>query len=39
LAPEQRARLNKDIQQFIEKGHFSKELISSTVKKIVPTKA
>jgi hypothetical protein len=27
--------LDKVIQEFIDKGHFSKELISSTIKKII----
>jgi len=31
----QRENLNKLIEEFIDKGHFSKELISSTIKKIV----
>ena len=32
---EQRQNLNRLIQEFINKGHFSKELISSTIKKII----
>ncbi|MGD1045963.1 MAG: response regulator [Bacteroidota bacterium] len=32
---EQRQNLNKLIEEFIEKGHFSKELITSTIKKII----
>jgi signal transduction histidine kinase/DNA-binding response OmpR family regulator/HAMP domain-containing protein len=32
---EQRQDLNKLIEEFIDKGHFSKELISSTIKKII----
>jgi CheY-like chemotaxis protein/anti-sigma regulatory factor (Ser/Thr protein kinase) len=32
---EQRQNLNRQTQEFIEKGHFSKELISSTINKII----
>ncbi len=32
---DQRRNLNRNIQDFIDKGHFSKELISSTIKKII----
>jgi len=32
---EQRQNLNKLIEEFIDKGHFSKELITSTIKKII----
>jgi len=32
---EQRQILNRNIQDFIDKGHFSKELISSTIQKII----
>jgi CheY-like chemotaxis protein len=35
VTPEQRRQLNAHIQQFIEKGQFSKEIISSTIKKII----
>ena len=35
ITEEQRENLNKLTQEFIEKGHFSKEIISSTIKKIV----
>ena len=35
ITHEQRQNLNKLIEEFIDKGHFSKELITSTIKKIV----
>ncbi len=35
---EKRDNLNKHIQDFIEKGHFSKEVISNTIKKIIQQK-
>ena len=35
ITNEQRQSLNKLIAEYIDKGHFSKELISSTIKKIV----
>jgi CheY-like chemotaxis protein len=35
LTTEQRQDLDKVIQEFIDKGHFSKELISNTIKKII----
>jgi signal transduction histidine kinase/CheY-like chemotaxis protein/HAMP domain-containing protein len=35
IAPDHRANINKHIQEFIEKGQFSKELITNTVKRIV----
>jgi signal transduction histidine kinase/DNA-binding response OmpR family regulator/HAMP domain-containing protein len=35
ITKEQRQNLNILTQEFIEKGHFSKELISNTIKKIV----
>ena len=35
LTNEQRQDLDKVIQEFIDKGHFSKELISNTIKKII----
>ena len=35
ITDEQRKNLNKLTQEFIEKGHFSKEIISSTIKKVV----
>jgi CheY-like chemotaxis protein len=35
ITNEQRHSLNKLIAEYIDKGHFSKELISSTIKKIV----
>jgi CheY-like chemotaxis protein len=35
ISSEQRQNLNKLIEEFIDKGHFSKELITSTIKKIV----
>ena len=35
ITNEQRQNLNKLTEEFIDKGHFSKELITSTIKKIV----
>jgi signal transduction histidine kinase/CheY-like chemotaxis protein/HAMP domain-containing protein len=35
ITNEQRQNLNKLIEEFIDKGHFSKELITSTIKKII----
>jgi signal transduction histidine kinase/CheY-like chemotaxis protein/HAMP domain-containing protein len=35
ISDEQRQNLNKLIEEFIDKGQFSKELITSTIKKIV----
>ncbi len=35
ITNEQRQNLDKVIEEFIDKGHFSKELITSTIKKIV----
>lgn len=35
ITEKQRENLNNLTQEFIEKGHFSKEIISSTIKKIV----
>jgi len=35
VADDQRQKLNKLIQEFIEKGHFSKEIISNTIKKVI----
>jgi CheY-like chemotaxis protein len=35
ITKEQRQNINKLSQDFIEKGHFSKEIISSTIKKII----
>ena len=35
ITTEQRRDLDKLIEEFIDKGHFSKELITSTIKKII----
>jgi CheY-like chemotaxis protein len=35
VSDEQRQTLNKFSQDFIQKGHFSKEIISSTIKKVI----
>ena len=35
ITNEQRQNLNKLTEEFIDKGHFSKELITSTIKKII----
>jgi signal transduction histidine kinase/CheY-like chemotaxis protein/HAMP domain-containing protein len=35
ITTEQRQDLDKVIQEFVDKGHFSKELISNTIKKII----
>jgi len=36
ITNEQRRDLDKLIEEFIDKGHFSKELISNAIKKIIP---
>jgi CheY-like chemotaxis protein len=35
ITKEQRQNLNRLIQDFVEKGQFSKEIISSTIKKVI----
>ncbi len=39
LSPQDREQLNLHIQEFIEKGHFSREAITNTLKRIVPRPA